>query len=727
MPASETVVPPTLPSIHLEPGSEPGTGTSSQADLIRTRPEDEAPADVDMEIGRHGAETLNERVRRVEAQLESLLTVGLHRCTQAVPRQPSRGPDPHSFLFDFSSFVEYLSGSARRASDSMLVIQLLRNHSAEDPLSPAKPTWCLALPKVTELSKWGALTLRRNTEVLTQGPQNICTAKITSISQLAVTRPTRTGDTTTEQQVVILNTSTHARRLPGRADTRCTPHVRLAGRGWDAGVGVPRAAAQVVQARSGAPESVHGWDCNAEQLGAEERALNTTIGGLAKPEDVHAKREKGRGSRTGMPFLPSGRARESESGGPFAAAPELRARIPPTVQVISTRRPPASGPQPTPRHEAHYVTAQSSPRHAVRACISTRTLDDALCRCAWTTPKSTGEGGPESGIRAASAFRAPSPAQIDHATYAARYDSRGGPQPGNDGEASTAKGEGKQHCSERLVHHTDDTCERGGAVREGKGRREAHRSGWASRYMQTRAQCRDGYTAQKQERGGLDTKLRGDETHLPGPAPEVPIAWGCHITDARRGTPSASAGREGTDGALAEWAAGENESSTKKTHLKSPICNSCSRGSSIRARRRAGAGEDETEARALDQAHGVWERQNGIAWGTAVHGGFSGGGQVEETVSPNARTAPTPSTRARGAAPSPHSSSAADASAGNDEDGGGDGCADDEGENLVAALCAVILLEKVQMSHFFISVSQLRELWLKSGTTRSPAAPGPDP
>ncbi|KAJ7442891.1 hypothetical protein FB451DRAFT_1296766, partial [Mycena latifolia] len=58
--------------------SKPLIGTSSQADLIRAPTEDEAPADVDMEVGRHGDETLNERVRRVEAQLESLLTVGLH-------------------------------------------------------------------------------------------------------------------------------------------------------------------------------------------------------------------------------------------------------------------------------------------------------------------------------------------------------------------------------------------------------------------------------------------------------------------------------------------------------------------------------------------------------------------------------------------------------------------------------------------------------------------------
>ncbi|KAJ7469563.1 hypothetical protein FB451DRAFT_354844 [Mycena latifolia] len=78
IPASEKAVAPTLPSIQSESGSKPLTGTSSQADLIRAPTEDEAPADVDMEVGRHGDETLNERVRRVEAQLESLLTVGLH-------------------------------------------------------------------------------------------------------------------------------------------------------------------------------------------------------------------------------------------------------------------------------------------------------------------------------------------------------------------------------------------------------------------------------------------------------------------------------------------------------------------------------------------------------------------------------------------------------------------------------------------------------------------------
>ncbi|KAJ7469521.1 hypothetical protein FB451DRAFT_1176762 [Mycena latifolia] len=277
-------------------------------------------------------------------------------------------------------------------------------------------------------------------------------------------------------------------------------------------------------------------------------------------------------------------------------------------------------PQPAPRHAVHYVDAQSPTQDApgYRRAQHARALDDALCRRPRTTAKSTGEkkdrrGTPFSSRRRRDKLttpraprattRAGAPArQYAPACRSPRATSRA-PQT----TASTAKG--ARGRSAAASDFADNTCKRGGAGREGKGRREARRSGWAGiRYMQTRAQCRDGYTAQKRERGGLDAKLRGDETHLPGPAPEIPIDWGCHVTDARRGTPSASAGREGTDGALAEWTAGENETTTKKTHLNSSICNSCSRGSFVRARRRAGAGEEETEARALDQAHSDWER-----------------------------------------------------------------------------------------------------------------------
>ncbi|KAJ7442873.1 hypothetical protein FB451DRAFT_1190387 [Mycena latifolia] len=713
MPASETVVPPTLPSIHLEPGSEPGTGTSSQADLIRTRPEDEAPADVDMEIGRHGAETLNERVRRVEAQLESLLTVGLH-------------------------YTE-------RLTDSPGFAQWFRTDYA--PRTPFPPqnlhVRCLALPKVTELSKWGALTLRRNTEVLTQGPQNICTAKITSISQLAVTRPTRTVFPAVFPMHLPLLAcrrprTVTLRRHNDRAAGGDLEHVHMQDacpgaltRGvhsmsaLQAADGMRGSVCRARQHRSCKPDqalrrvfieeksathiSNRGKFVQCQQLGTEERALNTTIGGLADPEGVHA-RERRRKRIPDRDALP-----------PFRTRP------------ISTRRPPASGPQPAPRQAAHYVDAQSPPRPA----RSTRV--HSMMRCAVAPGGRRRVRGKED-RRAGLAPPPPSAHhrrhKIDHATYGTRYDSRGGPSQaacaGMPKPSSDIPYGAPQMTARRIQRRArgsstaaSDSCTirttpASEGARSERGRGDARRTGAAGQVD----------TCRRERSAGTDIPPRSRSAAgyaPPGPAPEVPIAWGCHITDARRGTPSASAGREGTDGALAEWAAGENESSTKKTHLKSPICNSCSRGSSIRARRRAGAGEDETEARALDQAHGVWERQNGIAWGTAVHGGFSGGGQVEETVSPNARTAPTPSTRARGAAPSPHSSSAADASAGNDEDGGGDGCADDEGENLVAALCAVILLEKVQMSHFFISVSQLRELWLKSGTTRSPAAPGPDP
>ncbi|KAJ7469492.1 hypothetical protein FB451DRAFT_1176728 [Mycena latifolia] len=159
-----------------------------------------------------------------------------------------------------------------------------------------------------------------------------------------------------------------------------------------------------------------------------------------------------------------------------------------------------------------------------------------------------------------------------------------------------------------------------------------------------------------------DAKLRGDETHLPGPAPEVPIDWGCHVTDARRGTLSGSAGREGTDGALAEWTAGENDNTTKKTRLNSSICNSCSRGSFIRARRRASGGEEETGAACKAKRTASGSARTASRAGHA-RGTLGGGNDAGE--------------RMHG-----RSSFAADASAGNDEDSGGDGCDDDEGSDL---------------------------------------------
>ncbi|KAJ7480832.1 hypothetical protein FB451DRAFT_1171420 [Mycena latifolia] len=58
---------------------EPLGGTSHQADFMRAGPENEVPSNAELEDGnnRNREEALTERMRRVEAQLESLLTLGV--------------------------------------------------------------------------------------------------------------------------------------------------------------------------------------------------------------------------------------------------------------------------------------------------------------------------------------------------------------------------------------------------------------------------------------------------------------------------------------------------------------------------------------------------------------------------------------------------------------------------------------------------------------------------
>ncbi|KAJ7469515.1 hypothetical protein FB451DRAFT_1176751 [Mycena latifolia] len=407
-----------------------------------------------------------------------------------------------------------------------------------------------------------------------------------------------------------------------------------------------------------------------QQLGTEERALNTTIGRLADPENVRAEREEKEEDpeRASLPPAPApgemrhkrGWQREREWG-QFTARGEQTRRRDVLLAHRAAHIRAEVAPQPAPRHAVHYVDAQSPTRHAVRACISTRA--HSMMRCAVAPGRRRrvrGKEGPEMDSRrlllprTMAGTKLPTP-RTPRATTRAR-----GAQPG-----------GMRRHAEALERHPvrrDDTRKRGGAGREGKERREAAGQADAS-YIETRAQCRDGYAAQKREHGALDAKLRGNETHLPGPAIEVPIDWGCHVTDARRGTPSASAGREGTDGALAEWTAGENESTTKKTRLNSSICNSCSRGSLIRARLRASAGEEETGAarktkRTVSGSARTVSRGGQLCTARVTLGGRNDADERMHGTQERLRRL---------------SSSAADASAGNDEDGGGDGCDDDEG------------------------------------------------
>ncbi|KAJ7469446.1 hypothetical protein FB451DRAFT_1176683 [Mycena latifolia] len=207
----------------------------------------------------------------------------------------------------------------------------------------------------------------------------------------------------------------------------------------------------------------HSWDCNdllpggeflqCQQSGTEESASNTTVGGLANPENVHPKKrmsmqkkekkEEDPG-RACPSSLPHAHGSESESGGQFDAHGE-----------------------------------------------QTRRRDTLLAHSGVRTTTSAPHGGNKD-RRAGLALRL----------------ARGPP--------SQAARAGMSKPSSEIP--ADDTCKRGGAGRERGGKGDARRARAAGQadasYIQTRAQFRDGYTAQKREHGGLLLCLRRPSSEL---------------------------------------------------------------------------------------------------------------------------------------------------------------------------------------------------------------------